>query len=129
MSTNITDGNFDGMLAEFILEKQNNKIISNEFGFIIYDVNTENNSAHITTCFIKKEYRDTAKIRDLMNKFIDEVCLKNNVETVTAVCELGLKNPELSLKSILKYKHKSGFKFNILPENKPVNFYMRLSNG
>lgn len=121
--------NIDGMMQEYMQEKLGREIFSNRDGFITFYFRAGGN-LHISDMYISKERRRTGAGTELLNDFISQVCRENNMSLLTASCDMTLKNPELSLQSILGYTNtKEDLKFKVMPEDTIVNFYMELPYG
>ena len=116
------------MMAAYILEKQGSECAVTAEGFIVYQI-LKDGVLHVNNIYVKPEFRKTKLGSKIMDKVINEVAKERNIRTITASCDHGQLNPETSMQGILGYRHKSGYRFRIVPEVKQTNFFMELDNG
>lgn len=122
--------NLEGMIVDYLKEKQGVDIYSTEDGFLIYQkIKDDAQAIHINHVYVKPEKRKTraGKQIPMMEDFINTYCKDNNINFLTGTTDLSQSNPEMSIKGILGYKHDKGYRFKINQDSYTIRYFMEIN--
>ena len=122
-------GNLGEMMTDYMKEKQGCDTYTTDEGFVVYEIRKGAEGReilHINNMYVTPKARRTRLASRLMDKLIDDVAKEQGISLVTSNCDLGQMKPETSMQAILGYRHESGARYRIVPENKLVQFYMEV---
>ena len=122
-------GDLGQMMSAYMKEKQGCDTYVTDEGFVVYEIRKGSEGReilHINNMYVTPEARRKKAGSRLMDKLIDDVAKEQGLSLVTSDCDLGQMKPETSMQAILGYRHESGARYRIVPENKLVQFYMEV---